>query len=90
MSQITPEDIFNGQEISFSEEKEHWNTYKLKDGSTLHVKLVLQCVKRLQKYNPDGTPVYMIQATNVIRIENVPKVFKIKPQTHPSPFEVKK
>lgn len=56
---ITPEDIIEGEDMDFEEVEEHWNVYKLKDGTTLKVKLVLIGVKRLKKYNPDGSPIYI-------------------------------
>lgn len=76
---ISPEELAEADEVDFEQEKEHWNSYKLKDGSTLMVKLVLVGVKRLKRWNPDGTPVYMINAQNVVRVTNVPKDLKSKP-----------
>jgi len=35
---ITPEDIAQADDIDFEEVSENWNTYKLKDGTTLKVK----------------------------------------------------
>ena len=75
---ISQEELANAEEVDFEQEKEHWNSYKLKDGSTLMVKLVLVGVKRLQRWNPDGTPVYMINAQNVVRVTDVPKTLKAK------------
>ncbi len=76
---ITPEDIAEADDIDFEQEQEYWNTYKLKDGTTLRVKLVLVGVKRLKKWQPDGTPVYMINSQNVVRLTNVPKELRRKP-----------
>ncbi len=75
---ITPEDLAEAEDVDFEQEREHWNAYKLKDGTTLMVKLVLVGVKRLKKWNPDGTPVYMINSQNVMRVTNVPKELKGK------------
>lgn len=76
---VTQEDLMVAEDVDFEEEKELWNTYKLKDGSTLKVKLVLTGVKRLQKTNPDGIPIYMINSTNVVRVVDVPESLKKKP-----------
>jgi len=76
---ITPEDVAEADDIDFEQEKEYWNTYKLKDGTILMVKLVLVGVKRLKKWNPDGTPLYMINSQNVVRVTNVPKELRGKP-----------
>jgi hypothetical protein len=76
-----PKDAFTGaQEIDFSEEKEYWNEYKLADGTTLKVKLVLRGVKRLNQYEPDGTPIYAINSMNVVRAVDVPGELKAKPK----------
>ena len=85
MAEIAPEDIVAGEDLDFTEEKEYWNTYKLSDGTTLKVKLVVTGVKRLEKYQPDGSPIYMIQSTNAVRAVNIPKELKakLKPSTTP-------
>lgn len=80
MSAITPEDIVEGEDVDFEEVEEHWNVYRLKDGTTLKVKLALLSVKRLKKYNPDGTPVYIISAQNLVRAVDVPDKLKLKPK----------
>ena len=38
---INTEELAEADEVDFEKEKEYWNFYKLKDGSTLLVKLVL-------------------------------------------------
>lgn len=80
MSKI-PKDAFTGaKELDFSEESEYWNEYRLEDGTILKVKLVLRGVKRLDKYEPDGTPIYVINSINVVRALNVPNEIKAKPK----------
>ena len=77
---ITPEDIAEDMEIDFEEKEEHWNVYKLKDGTALKVKLILIGVRRLKKHTPDGTPVYMINSQNVVRAVDIPKELMAKPK----------
>jgi hypothetical protein len=77
---VTPEDIAEGEDVDFEEVKEYWNVYKLKDGTTLKVKLVLIGVKRLEKHNPDGTPIYVIQSQNIVRAVDIPKELYAKPK----------
>ena len=77
---ITPEDIAEGEDVDFEEVEERWNVYRLKDGTTLKVKLVLTGVKRLKKYNPDGSPIYVIQSQNIVRAVNIPKELYAKPR----------
>lgn len=76
---ITPEELAEAEDIDFEQEKEYWNTYKLKDGTTLKVKLVLVGVKRLKKWNPDGTPIYVINSQNVVRATDIPRELRGKP-----------
>ncbi len=80
MSKIRRDALKDAVEIDFSEEKEFWNEYILEDGTTLKVKLVLRGVKRLSRYEPDGTPVYVINSMNVVRAVNVPTEIKAKPK----------
>jgi len=81
MSQGRPfseEDLAEGEDVDFEEVNETWNEYKLSDGTTLKVKTVLVAVKRLKKYLPDGTPIYLIQTQNIVRAVNVPEHLKAK------------
>jgi hypothetical protein len=80
LSKISRDALKDAVEVDFSEEKEFWNEYTLKDGTTLKVKLVLRGVKRLARYEPDGTPVYVINSMNVVRALNVPPEIKAKPK----------
>lgn len=73
-------DIAEAIDLDFKHEREFWNSYELSDGTTLKVKLVLRGVKRLKKHNPDGTPIYVIQSQNVVRVVNVPKKLRVTPK----------
>lgn len=77
---ITPEDVAEGEDIDFEEREERWNIYKLKDGTTLKVKLILTGIKRLKKHNPDGTPIYLINSQNIVRVIDVPKGLMTRPK----------
>lgn len=79
-SPITPEDLAQSDDIDFEEKEEHWNVYKLKDGTTLKDKLILVSIKRLKKHNPDGTPLYLINSQNVVRTVDIPKELMAKPK----------
>ncbi|MFW6111041.1 MAG: hypothetical protein ACOC6H_03290 [Thermoproteota archaeon] len=76
---VKPEDLAEAKDLDFEDQTEVWNEYKLEDGSTLKVKLVLQGVKRLDKCNPDGNPIYMIQSKNIVRVVDIPEELKRKP-----------
>ena len=80
VQRITQRDLLEAEDVDFTEEHEYWNSYKLKDGTTLKLKLVLRGVKRLQKWNRDGSPLYVINSTNVVRAVDIPKKLKAKPK----------
>jgi len=73
-------DLSEGEEVDFKNEKEEWNVYKLADGTTLKVKLVLVNVVRSgDKYDPLGNPIYGITSQNIVKVLNVPEKRKRKP-----------
>ncbi len=80
MSRLPRRALEDSVDIDFDEEEEFWNVYRLSDGSTLKVKLVLRGVKRLKRYEPDGTPIYVINSINVVRAVDVPQELKAKPK----------
>lgn len=80
MSKLPMEALADAVGLDFTEIEEHWNSYRLSDGTTLKVRLVLRGVKRLKRYEPDGTPIYVINSINVVRAVNVPEELKAKPK----------
>lgn len=79
-NQLSPEDIAQAEDMDWKEENEFWNTYRLSDGTLLKVKMVLKGVKRLKKYSPDGTPIYIIMSDNVVRAMEIQGNVKLKPK----------
>ncbi len=78
---ITPEDLEKAEDVEITEEKDYWNTYKLKDGSVIRIKLIVRGIKRLTtRWQPDGNPIYLVNSQNVIRMSKVPKKLKAKPK----------
>jgi hypothetical protein len=73
-------DLSKGEEVDFENEKEEWNVYKLADGTTLKVKLVLvNVVGSRDKYDPLGNPIYGITSQNIVKVLNTPEKLKRKP-----------
>lgn len=66
-----------GQEVPFEAERESWNTYILEDGTTIKMKAVVSSVVRLDEYLPNGDPVYLVNASNVVATD-VPEGLKKK------------
>ena len=48
----------SGKIVDFEPIKEEFSKYLLADGNVLKLKVVLLKVKRTDKINPDGTPLY--------------------------------
>jgi hypothetical protein len=72
-------DLSEGEEVDFENEKEHWNIYKLADGSTLKVKLVLvNVVRSRDNYDSLGNPIYGITSKNIVKVLSAPKKLKRK------------
>ena len=80
---ISDEDLAQADCVDWTEESESWNTYRLTDGTLLKIKLVLKDVKRLKKYQPDGTPLYWASWDIILRGTEVPDNLKqkIKPSS---------
>ena len=72
--------ISNLNENFTSIEDLSWNEYQLEDGTTLKLLLVLRGVKRLNKFEPRGTPTYVSKSINVVKAINVPKELKAQPK----------
>ncbi|HCC58999.1 MAG TPA: hypothetical protein DEQ47_17405 [Solibacterales bacterium] len=75
--QLGPQEV-TGEEIEFETEKEGFNIYILHDGTRLKFKAVVSTIVRLDAYNPNGEPLYMVNASNVM-VADVPDALK-KPQ----------
>ncbi len=59
--QATPVDV--------SQSSEKWNEYLLEDGTVLKMKLVLKKVLKVDgEYDEEGSPVYVMQSTNVTTV----------------------
>ena len=80
MPKLPMEVLAGSVDLDFKEIEENWNTYTLSDGTTIKVKLVLRGVKRLKRYEPDGSPIYVINSINVVRSVDVPSDLKAKPK----------
>ena len=81
-----PADALNESvDLDFTEVEEHWNIYQLSDGTKLKVKLIVRGVKRLNQFEPDGTPVYLINSMNVVRAIDIPVEVKAKPKKSSMP-----
>lgn len=78
--------LLKGIKLDFSVEREDWNVYRLEDGTTLKVKLVLVDVIRTPEHNPLGEPIYQILSQNIVKALNVPDELKTKQKESTTPI----
>lgn len=70
----TPEDLKNGTRLKIKSEETPWTTLELSDGSTMKIRINVNHVVRLDgKHNSIGDPIYVLNAGNQIRMENIPQ-----------------
>ncbi len=64
--------------VEFEADKEQWSTYILHDGTSLRVKAVVTEVARLEGVHaPNGDPVYMVQASQIMHVNAPEKLRKV-------------
>ena len=60
-------------DVDFEPEEEHFNRYKLSDGSVIKVKAVVTSIMRVhEQFSPDGDPIYLVYTSPATRVESTP------------------
>ncbi len=78
----TPNGPADAMELEFKVKSEPWTTLELEDGTTLHVKINIGKVFRLEHYDQmTGEPAYLFTSNNLIRSQVPAKLKKF--QTYP-------
>jgi hypothetical protein len=78
----TPNGPADAMELEFKVKSEPWTTLELEDGTTLHVKINIGKVFRLEQYDHmTGEPAYLFTSNNLIRSQVPAKLKKF--QTYP-------
>ena len=85
-SLLPSQEMPEGVDLDWKTVKEDWNIYKLEDGTTLKIKIILKGVRRLNRYNPDGTPVYIVASQNIVSTPKVPKKLMKPPAKNIKPI----
>jgi hypothetical protein len=58
---------YTAEVVEFETLHENWNSYALQDGTELKMKAVVSDIVRVEgAYAPNGDPLYMVQASNVV------------------------
>ncbi len=63
------------------EEEPKWITVTLDDGTVMQIKMEIIAIARNGNDVNTGLPIYMIQATNIMRLLKVPKDLIKKPES---------
>ena len=64
----------NSEVVNFEiEDEPKWVKVKLEDGSVIQVKMEIVGIMRAGNDPNTGLPIYMLQAQNIIRLNQVPK-----------------
>ena len=62
-------------EVGFKSIKEEWNEYQADDGTVLRLKVVVSEVIRLDEYDQDSKPIYVVKSGNILA-SSVPEHLK--------------
>jgi len=87
----SPEELSSSivkEDLGFETIKENWNVYRLKDGTTLSIKLVLSSLSRTSKFDSRGEPIYIVQTQPIFKGKVPPQLKKktIISVEKPSPY----
>ena len=56
-----------GEEINFHAEQDDWHIYKLEDGTTVKLKVIVTKIIRTEKWNPNlNDPIYSISSNTIV------------------------
>lgn len=65
--------------VSVTSAEEHWNTYKLSDGTTVRARpIMIEIGKQHNKFDDKGNPVYTIKGATVYDVNAAPRLRKKK------------
>lgn len=69
-------EMVDGEDVEFEPLAERWNEYRLSDGTLLKMKLVVTRIIRIDKYNDQGEPIYLVNSNNVLTASVPPQLMK--------------
>ena len=73
--------MVDAMDVPITESNERWSELKLEDGTIIRVKQSVATVARMDEYDPEGNPVYVVRSTPTVAVIQVPEKLKQKPTT---------
>ena len=81
--------LADAYEVDFDIESEPWTTVKLSDGTTLKIRIGINKIFRLDRYDPiNGEPAYFVQSGPIIRTQVPGKLRKKLQPSKPGNQEI--
>jgi len=71
--------VVEGTEVPVEESNERWSDISLQDGARFRLKSSVVSAVRLDEYDAQGNPIYVLNATPVMVIAEMPDALKRKP-----------
>ena len=56
------------EDMEFQTAKEDWSEYRIEDGFSVRIKLVVSSILKTGERDPQGNPVYIVQSTNIVKV----------------------
>jgi len=74
-----------GTQVDFESVAEPWASYKLADGSTLRIRMIVTALLRLEgEYDAAGNPIYTVSSQTIMQV-NAPKNLRGTPTMQAPP-----
>lgn len=73
--------MVDGMDVPISASSELWSELTLGDGTVLRVKQSVATVVRINEYDRDGNPIYVVRSAPTIVLVQVPENLRQKPAT---------
>lgn len=85
----TPNGPADATELEFKVKSEPWTTLELEDGTTLHIKINIGKVFRMEQFDQmTGEPAYLFTSNNIVRSQVPAKLKKFHNYPKPTNQEV--
>jgi hypothetical protein len=66
--------VVEGEDVTVNDDasSERWSEYTLSDGAVIRLKTVVSSIVRLDQFDGEGNPIYVIKSTPAVVIKSVP------------------